>query len=49
MALFFWVEEYSQLLAVTDRINSMILRRFNENDIEIPFPTRTMIMEKGLE
>jgi small-conductance mechanosensitive channel len=49
MALFFWVEEYSQLFAVTDRINTLILRRFNENCIEIPFPTRTMIMEKGLE
>src|SRR6185369_15787514 len=49
MALFFWVEEYSQLFAVTDRINSNILRRFNENGIEIPFPIRTVIMEKGLE
>jgi MscS family membrane protein len=49
MALFFWVEEYSQLFAVTDRINSLILRRFNENSIEIPFPIRTVIMEKGLE
>ena len=42
MALFFWVEEYSQLFAVTDRINLMILRRFNESGIEIPFPTRTI-------
>jgi len=49
MSLFFWVEEYSQLFAVTDRINSLILRRFNESGIEIPFPTRTVIMEKGLE
>jgi small-conductance mechanosensitive channel len=49
MALFFWVEEYSQLFAVTDRINSMILRRFTEGGIEIPFPIRTVIMEKGLE
>ena len=49
MSLFFWVEEYSQLFAVTDRINTLILRRFTESGIEIPFPTRTMIMEKGLE
>lgn len=49
IALFFWVEEYSQLFAVTDRINILVLRRFNESGIEIPFPTRTMIMEKGLE
>jgi small-conductance mechanosensitive channel len=47
MALFFWVEEYSQLFAVTDRINSMILRRFNEGGVEIPFPIRTVIMDKG--
>jgi MscS family membrane protein len=49
MSLFFWVEEYSQLFTVTDTINSMILRRFNEGGIEIPFPIRTVIMEKGLE
>ena len=49
MSLFFWVEEYSQLFAVTDKINTLILRHFNESGIEIPFPTRTMIMEKGLE
>jgi MscS family membrane protein len=49
MALFFWVEEYSQLFAVTDKINTLIIRRFRENNIEIPFPTRTVILEKGLE
>jgi small-conductance mechanosensitive channel len=49
MTLFFWVEEYSQLFAVTDKVNSLILRRFNESGIEIPFPIRTVIMEKGLE
>ena len=42
MSLFFWVEEYGQLFAATDRINSMILRRFNESGIEIPFPIRTV-------
>jgi len=49
MTLFFWVEEYSQLFAVTDKVNSLILRRFNESGIEIPFPIRTVIMDKGLE
>lgn len=47
MSLFFWVEEYGKLFATTDKINSLILRRFNEIGIEIPFPTRTVIMEKG--
>jgi small-conductance mechanosensitive channel len=49
MSLFFWVADYSQLFAVTDRINTLILRRFNENGVEIPFPIRTVIMEKGSE
>jgi small-conductance mechanosensitive channel len=47
MSLFFWVQEYSRLFSVTDKINSLIIRRFNENNIEIPFPIRTLIMEKG--
>jgi small-conductance mechanosensitive channel len=42
MSLFFWVEEYGQLFDVTDKINSMILRRFKESGIEIPFPMRTV-------
>lgn len=47
MALFFWVEEYSTLFAVTDKINSRILKRFGDNSVEIPFPTRTVKMQKG--
>jgi len=49
MSLFFWVEEYSSLFATTDKINTLILRRFTEGGIEIPFPIRTVIMEKGLD
>jgi MscS family membrane protein len=49
MALFFWVEEYGTLFAVTDKINSLILKRFDEHSIEIPFPTRTVKMEKGTD
>ncbi|MDR3578727.1 MAG: mechanosensitive ion channel family protein [Oryzomonas sp.] len=45
MSLFFWVQEYSQLFSNTDKVNSLIIRRFNENGIEIPFPIRTVIME----
>ena len=48
MALFFWVEEYGTLFAVTDKINSLILKRFGEHSIEIPFPTRTVKIQKGL-
>jgi MscS family membrane protein len=49
MALFFWVEEYGNLFAVTDKINSLILKRFGEHNIEIPFPTRTVKMQKGTD
>ena len=49
MSLFYWVEEYSQLFVVTDKLNTLLLRRFNEGGIEIPFPIRTVIMEKGSE
>ena len=43
MALFFWVEEYAKLFATTDKINSLILARFREQGIEIPYPIRTII------
>lgn len=49
MALFFWVEEYGTLFAATDKINSLILKRFAEHSIEIPFPIRTVIMHKGTD
>ena len=47
MALFFWVEEYATLFAVTDRVNSSISSNFREQTIEIPYPIRTVIMDKG--
>ncbi|MGB9080625.1 MAG: mechanosensitive ion channel domain-containing protein [Desulfuromonadaceae bacterium] len=49
MALFFWVEEYGTLFVVTDKINTLILKRFAEHSIEIPFPTRTVKMQKGTD
>jgi MscS family membrane protein len=49
MSLFFWVEEYSTLFATTDKINTLILKRFSENSIEIPFPIRTVKMQKGTD
>ncbi len=45
MSLFFWVEEYPKLFATTDKINSLILKQFREQGIEIPFPTRTVKLE----
>lgn len=49
MALFFWVEEYSTLFATTDKINSLVIKRFAEHSIEIPFPIRTVKMQKGTD
>ncbi len=49
MSLFFWVEEYSTLFGITDKINSLIIKRFSEHSIEIPFPTRTVKMQKGTD
>lgn len=49
MSLFFWVASYENLFTITDKLNTLILRRFAENGIQIPFPTRTVIMEKGLD
>jgi small-conductance mechanosensitive channel len=49
MSLFFWVDNYADLIAINDRINSLIIRRFRDNNITIPFPVRTVIMDKGRE
>jgi small-conductance mechanosensitive channel len=46
MMLLFWVAEYGNLFGITDTVNSLIIRRFRENGIQIPFPTRTVIMDK---
>ncbi len=46
MSLFFWVEDYSNVFGTTDKINTLILQRFREHGIDIPFPIRTVIMEK---
>lgn len=45
LALFFWVDQYAKLFATTDKINTLILRRFREQGIEIPYPIRTIIMQ----
>ena len=46
MTLFFWVAEYGQLVRVTDQVNSLIIKRFREQGIDIPFPIRTVIVER---
>lgn len=46
MSLFFWVEDYTQVFPASDRISTMIITRFKENGIAIPYPTRTVLLEK---
>jgi MscS family membrane protein len=46
MTLFFWVAEYAKLFSVTDQVNSLIIKRFREHGVEIPFPIRTVITKK---
>ena len=46
LSLFFWVADYTQLFAATDRINCAISRGFQDNGINIPYPTRTVLLEK---
>ena len=46
LALFFWTDHYTDLFAVTDRINCAICTSFQDNGINIPYPTRTVLLEK---
>ncbi|MBJ6726227.1 mechanosensitive ion channel family protein [Geomesophilobacter sediminis] len=44
--LFFWVADYRQQAVVVDRINSAIAGAFITHGIIMPFPTRTVFIEK---
>lgn len=46
MALFFWVDDYTKVFAVTDKINSLILKRLSGQGVVIPYPTRTVHIHK---
>lgn len=46
LALFFWVDDYTRVFSVTDRLNTTIITRFREKGIDIPYPTRTVRLEK---
>jgi small-conductance mechanosensitive channel len=46
LSLFFWVADYAHQLMATDKINTLIKQRFHEHGIVIPFPTRTIFLEK---
>ncbi|MEI8354949.1 MAG: mechanosensitive ion channel domain-containing protein [Deltaproteobacteria bacterium] len=46
ISLFFWVADYNKMFATTDRLNTLIITRFRNAGIKIPYPTRTVILEK---
>lgn len=46
MALFFWVDDYTQVFATTDRINTIIISSLGIEGIVIPYPTRSVHIHK---
>jgi len=46
MALFFWVDDYTNVFATIDRINSLIIRRLGEQGVVIPYPTSSVYIHK---
>jgi len=46
LVLHFWVDNYAELYAATDRINCAVNSCFQEAGINIPYPTRTVFLEK---
>lgn len=46
MTLLFWVSDYTKLYKVTDRLNGAILAAFAASGIEIPYPTRKVLLER---
>ena len=46
LTLFFWVGDHTQLFAATDRINCAIGCSFAQHGLNIPYPTRTVFLEK---
>ena len=46
MTLFFWVDDYTKLVPVTDKLNTLIIRRFSEAGVAIPYPTQTVYLQK---
>jgi MscS family membrane protein len=46
MSLFFWVDDYNKVFSTSDQLNTLIITRFRDAGIEIPYPTRTVLLEK---
>jgi MscS family membrane protein len=46
MVLVFWVNDYTKTFTVTDQINMLLMAAFTKNDIQIPYPTRKVLLER---
>jgi len=46
MALFFWVNDYTQVFATTDKINTIIISSLGKEGIVIPYPTSSVYIHK---
>jgi len=46
MALVFWVDDYTKTFTVTDQINMLLMAAFTKNEIQIPYPTRKVLLER---
>jgi len=46
LTLFFWVEHYTEVGVALDRVNCAIMDSFRQHGITIPYPTRTVLLEK---
>lgn len=47
LQMFYWVENCFDLFPIQDEINSRIKKRFEEEGIEMPYPTRTIYVKEG--
>lgn len=46
MVLVFWVRDYTKIIPVTDQLNLLLMTAFAKNDIQIPYPTRKVLLER---
>jgi len=46
MLLVFWANDYSKINTITDQINMLLITAFTKNDIQIPYPTRKVLLER---
>ncbi|MBU2617611.1 MAG: mechanosensitive ion channel, partial [Euryarchaeota archaeon] len=46
LLLIVWISDIKRKIMVVDYINSKIKKRFEEENIEIPFPIRTLYIQK---